>query len=141
MHCPAHRRRPRPATPDPSNPLPCPYSFFAGAGAIAALLRERGVELELIVDEGGVVQTDGLRPLLAQPAALVGTSEKARLRLLRRALGLTVLATPCRAVPWGTCRQAQIYQSSPKPRLLGTEARAGTKPSLPCPLPPCPTGL
>lgn len=47
-----------------------------GAGAIAALLREAGVELELVVDEGGIVQTDGLRPLLAQPTALVGTSEK-----------------------------------------------------------------
>jgi carboxypeptidase PM20D1 len=47
-----------------------------GAGAIAALLRRRGVELEVVVDEGTAVMTDGFPPLTTKPFALVGTAEK-----------------------------------------------------------------
>ncbi|KAL6765811.1 hypothetical protein V8C86DRAFT_2449934 [Haematococcus lacustris] len=47
-----------------------------GAGEVAALLKTRGVQLECVVDEGGVVLLDGLKGLVAQPIALVGTAEK-----------------------------------------------------------------
>jgi carboxypeptidase PM20D1 len=47
----------------------------AGAREIAALLGRRGVELEMVLDEGGVVG-DGLLPGLSAPVALVGIAEK-----------------------------------------------------------------
>jgi carboxypeptidase PM20D1 len=46
-----------------------------GAARIAALLRSRGVELEMVLDEGGVVG-DGLLPGVPDPVALVGIAEK-----------------------------------------------------------------
>ena len=46
-----------------------------GAAAIAALLRERGIDLELVLDEGGVIG-EGLLPGVAGPVALVGVAEK-----------------------------------------------------------------
>ncbi|GLI59011.1 hypothetical protein VaNZ11_000835 [Volvox africanus] len=47
-----------------------------GAGAIGALLRSRGVNLELVVDEGGSVLLDGLSPFTRRPVAMVGLAEK-----------------------------------------------------------------
>ncbi|PRW33795.1 Zn-dependent [Chlorella sorokiniana] len=54
-----------------------------GAKAIAALLQKRGVELELVLDEGGSIMMDGLTtrkdlpfPVMDTPMAVVGTSEK-----------------------------------------------------------------
>ena len=49
-----------------------------GAGAIAALLKSRGVTLDMVLDEGGPIITDGLPALLRTPTqiALVGTAEK-----------------------------------------------------------------
>jgi carboxypeptidase PM20D1 len=47
----------------------------AGAGAIARLLKSRGVELEMVLDEGGVIG-DGILPAITEPVALVGIAEK-----------------------------------------------------------------
>ena len=47
----------------------------AGAREIAALLKTRGVALEMVLDEGGVI-TDGLLPGITGPVALVGIAEK-----------------------------------------------------------------
>jgi carboxypeptidase PM20D1 len=47
----------------------------AGAREIAALLRSRGVELEMVLDEGGVIG-DGVLPGISDPVALVGIAEK-----------------------------------------------------------------
>jgi carboxypeptidase PM20D1 len=47
----------------------------AGARAIATLLRRRMVELELVLDEGGVIG-DGVLPGISAPVALVGIAEK-----------------------------------------------------------------
>ena len=55
-----------------------------GAARIAALLKERGVRLQFIVDEGLLI-TDGIMPGLKQPAALVGIAEKGYLSLQLRA--------------------------------------------------------
>jgi carboxypeptidase PM20D1 len=46
-----------------------------GAREIAALLRTRGIELEMVVDEGGVIG-DGVVPGISEPVALVGIAEK-----------------------------------------------------------------
>ncbi|MDP4143809.1 MAG: M20 family peptidase [Bacillota bacterium] len=46
-----------------------------GAGRIAKLLKERNIELDFIVDEGGAV-IEGALPGIMEPVALVGTSEK-----------------------------------------------------------------
>lgn len=46
-----------------------------GARAIAAVLKSRGVELEMVLDEGGVI-VDGVFPGLSDPVALIGIAEK-----------------------------------------------------------------
>jgi carboxypeptidase PM20D1 len=47
----------------------------AGARAIAALLSSRGVALEMVIDEGGVI-ADGVLAAVPGPVALVGIAEK-----------------------------------------------------------------
>ena len=47
----------------------------AGAREIAAVLKARGVELEMALDEGGVIG-DGILPGISEPVALVGIAEK-----------------------------------------------------------------
>ena len=46
-----------------------------GAREIAALLKGRGVKLEMVLDEGGVIG-DGVLPGISGPVALVGIAEK-----------------------------------------------------------------
>ncbi|MFD1144035.1 M20 family peptidase [Larkinella insperata] len=48
---------------------------FRGAQTIAAELERRKVELEYVLDEGGVLKTDGI-PGLSKPVALIGIGEK-----------------------------------------------------------------
>ncbi len=52
----------------------------AGARAIAALLKERGLTFQMILDEGLAV-THGIVPGLDQPAALIGLAEKGYLSI------------------------------------------------------------
>jgi carboxypeptidase PM20D1 len=47
----------------------------AGAHEIAALLKHRGVKLEMVVDEGGII-SDGVLAGVRAPVALVGIAEK-----------------------------------------------------------------
>jgi carboxypeptidase PM20D1 len=60
----------------------------AGAREIAGLLKARGVELEMVVDEGGVIG-DGLLPGISEPVAFVGIAEKGfvSIELMTRAAG------------------------------------------------------
>lgn len=46
-----------------------------GAREIAAVLRSRSVELEMVLDEGGVIG-DGILPGVSAPIALIGVAEK-----------------------------------------------------------------
>lgn len=46
-----------------------------GARQTAALLKSRGVELEMVLDEGGVIGS-GILPGIVEPVALVGIAEK-----------------------------------------------------------------
>ena len=59
-----------------------------GAARIAALLKERKVRLDFVVDEGLLI-TEGIMPGLAKPAALIGIAEKGRLSVV-----LKMAATP-----------------------------------------------
>ena len=47
-----------------------------GAMQMAQMLTQQGVQLEFVMDEGGTVLTDGLKGLVEEPLALVGTAEK-----------------------------------------------------------------
>ncbi len=51
-----------------------------GALEIAKLLKERGVEAEYVLDEGGFI-VEGMMPGLSGPAALIGISEKGYMTL------------------------------------------------------------
>ncbi len=51
-----------------------------GARQIAALLEERGVQLEAVLDEGGMI-TEGLISGVVGPVALIGTAEKGHVTL------------------------------------------------------------
>jgi carboxypeptidase PM20D1 len=59
-------------------------SGLQGAVPIAALLKERGVKLEFVLDEGLAV-TEGVLPGVAQPLALIGLGEKGAISLRLRA--------------------------------------------------------
>jgi len=50
-------------------------SGMRGAGVMAAALKERGVDAEFLLDEGYAV-TVGMVPMIEEPVALIGTSEK-----------------------------------------------------------------
>lgn len=49
---------------------------FEGARRMAAVFRERGIEFEFVMDEGGVISKDQMAFLKGRPAALVGLAEK-----------------------------------------------------------------
>lgn len=51
-----------------------------GAKELASILKTRGVEAEMVLDEGLVI-TSGIVPMIADPVALIGTSEKGYLSL------------------------------------------------------------
>ena len=55
-----------------------------GAQNLAATLKDRGVEVEFVVDEGGMIATDGMPPITDEPLALVGTAEKVPIIMLSR---------------------------------------------------------
>ncbi len=57
-----------------------------GAKRIAAMLKERGVRLEFVIDEGMVI-TDGILPGLSQPVAIVGVAEKGYVSVVLRLSG------------------------------------------------------
>lgn len=51
-----------------------------GARLLAKILTNRGVEAEMVIDEGMVITT-GVVPMISEPVALIGTSEKGYLSL------------------------------------------------------------
>ena len=63
-------------------------SGLRGAMQIAALLKQRGVQLDFVLDEGLLI-LDGILPGLSKPAALIGLAEKGYM-----SVALSVSATP-----------------------------------------------
>ena len=57
-----------------------------GAKRIAAMLKERGVRLEFVIDEGMVI-ADGILPGLSKPVAIVGVAEKGYVSVVLRLSG------------------------------------------------------
>jgi len=47
-----------------------------GAAKVAELLRSRGVKLDIVVDEGGLIIAEGMKGLTTHPVALIGCAEK-----------------------------------------------------------------
>ncbi|MGI4863175.1 MAG: M20 family peptidase [Janthinobacterium lividum] len=57
-----------------------------GAAALAAVIQKQYPQLEMVLDEGGTIKTDGVAGIM-QPVALVGISEKGYLSLVLSATG------------------------------------------------------
>jgi carboxypeptidase PM20D1 len=90
-----------------------------GAREIAALLKARGVELEMVLDEGGVI-SDGLLPGFSQRVALVGIAEKGFVTLelsVRTAGGHSSLPPPQSAVGILSAAIARL-EANPMPARL-----------------------
>lgn len=93
----------------------------AGAGEIARLLKARGVQLEMVLDEGGVIG-DGILPGVSGPVALVGIAEKGFVTIelsTRVAGGHSSLPPQQTAIGILTAAVARVEQSPMAPRLEG----------------------
>ena len=93
-----------------------------GAARIAALLQERGVQLDFVLDEGLLV-LEGLMPGIAQPTALIGVAEKGYMSVV-----LKVSATPGHSSmppPQGTSAIAMV--SAALQRLEDRQLPAGIR--------------
>ena len=92
-----------------------------GARQIAALLQSRGVELEMVLDEGGVIG-DGLLPGISGPVALVGIAEKGFVTIelsTRAAGGHSSLPPPQSAIGIVSAAVARLEETPMPPRLEG----------------------
>ena len=95
-----------------------------GAGATAALLRERGIELEFTLDEGGAVVSDAV-PGIERPVALIGIAEKGyvNLRVTARAPGGHSSMPPRSTAIGRLARAIQRIEEHPLPaRVAGPAA-------------------
>jgi carboxypeptidase PM20D1 len=93
----------------------------AGASQIAALLKRRGVKLELVLDEGGVIG-DGVLGGVRDPVALVGIAEKgfATIELAARVAGGHSSMPPAQsAVGIVSAAVARLEQNPMPARLEG----------------------
>ena len=93
-----------------------------GAQQIAALLQQRGVRLDFVLDEGLLV-LEGLMPGIAKPTALIGVAEKGYMSVV-----LKVSATPGHSSmppPKGTSAIAMM--SAALARLEHTQLPGGTR--------------
>eukprot|EP01027_Heterolobosea_sp_BB2_P017373 GEZU01024619.1.p1 GENE.GEZU01024619.1~~GEZU01024619.1.p1 ORF type:complete len:413 (-),score=106.37 GEZU01024619.1:55-1293(-) len=53
---------------------------YEGAKQIADLIEKRGIQIEFVIDEGGLIATDAI-PGLNQPVAIIGIAEKGQVSL------------------------------------------------------------
>jgi carboxypeptidase PM20D1 len=92
-----------------------------GAREIAALLNRRGVELEMVLDEGGVIG-DGILAGITEPVALVGIAEKGFVTIelsARVAGGHSSLPPAQTAVGIVSTAVARLEEHQMPPRLHG----------------------
>jgi carboxypeptidase PM20D1 len=90
-----------------------------GGKQIAALLHDRGVELEMILDEGGVI-TDGVLSGVSRPVALVGIAEKGFVSVeltVRQAGGHSSMPPPQSSVGILSAAIARLEQNQMPARL------------------------
>ncbi len=92
-----------------------------GAREIAALLESRGVSLEIVLDEGGVIG-DGVLPGVPSPVALVGIAEKGFVSVemtVRTAGGHSSLPPPQSAIGILSAAIVRLEQTPMPARLEG----------------------
>ena len=93
----------------------------AGAREIAALLTRRGVQLEMVLDEGGVI-ADGVFDGIDRPVALVGVAEKGFVTIelsARVAGGHSSLPPAQTAIGLVSAAVARVEAQPMRPRLAG----------------------
>lgn len=91
-----------------------------GAAQVAALLEKRGVRADLVLDEGGVIVTQGV-PGISAPVALVGIAEKGYLSVKLTAKGAGGHSSmPPKETAVGTISQAVVNLE--KHQMSGTLA-------------------
>jgi carboxypeptidase PM20D1 len=92
-----------------------------GARQIAALLEARGIELEMVLDEGGVIG-DGVLPGISGPVAFVGIAEKGFVTIelsTRAGGGHSSLPPRQSAIGILSAAVARLEQNQMHPRLEG----------------------
>jgi carboxypeptidase PM20D1 len=91
-----------------------------GAGEIAARLRQRGVRLEAVIDEGGAI-LDGIIPGVSVPVATVGVAEKGSvsLALVAEMAGGHSSMPPARTAIGLVSRAVTRLERDPFPASLG----------------------
>ena len=95
-----------------------------GAAKVAALLRERGVRFEFLMDEGGVIAYGAL-PGVSEPSAVVGICEKGYLNVEMTAQGEGGHASqpPAHTALGILARAAARLEANPFPRRITPPAR------------------
>ena len=93
---------------------------------MAQLLEERGVQLEVIIDEGGTIASDGFS-FIRQPVAFVATAEKVRSEsrhglkeLLDSVLECCSQGHHCMLSAWKSCFQNIIYRFTSSSDLINS---------------------
>lgn len=96
-----------------------------GAGAIAALLRERGVRASFLLDEGGPIAR-GMLSFVERPLALVGVAEKGYFDARLRAAGSGGHASmpPARTACGNLARAIAAVEAHPSPARMTRTIRA-----------------
>jgi carboxypeptidase PM20D1 len=91
-----------------------------GAEMVAAMLRDRGVRAQLVLDEGGFV-SDGVVPMTRGAVALVGVAEKGYLDLELTARGVTGHSSqpPRHTAIGGLARAVTRLEDRPMPARVG----------------------
>ncbi|MBN2114021.1 MAG: M20/M25/M40 family metallo-hydrolase [Acidimicrobiia bacterium] len=94
-----------------------------GAAAVAALLAERGVRLDFVLDEGGAVAS-GLLPGVTRPVALVGIGEKGYLNveLVADGAGGHSSVPPSHTAVGTLAGAVACLEASPVPARLDSQA-------------------
>ena len=91
-----------------------------GAGKISDLFRKMGITFEYLMDEGGIISTDGMKTFTLQPIALIGIEEKGMLSLaLSMEGGSGHSSMPPRHSVIGKLAEAvKLIERNPFPRRL-----------------------
>lgn len=95
-----------------------------GAGKMAAWLLSRGVQFDLVLDEGGMI-LPGATLGMDAPVALIGIAEKGYLSVRLRAYGEAGHSSrpPAKTAIGELAAAIQVLQANPRPASLGVPAR------------------
>ena len=96
-----------------------------GAGRISAWFREQGIRFHFVLDEGGVISTDGLAAFSPRPAALIGIAEKgmASFRIVCRGQSGHSSMPPAHTAVGNLSRAVCRLEARPSPLKVETSVR------------------